>query len=136
MSANKWHTGDIASLLKGFDGKAGAFAMGTGYHRRGDRGCGTVEMGDRAVKLVWAPFVVVMGLMAGCGVKNLPVGPTTGEVPPVVGGQMKSNRSTNTAALLRPKSLTASSRNVAISGAEVTKNQSADRGFILDPLLN
>ncbi|NDW05132.1 hypothetical protein [Jiella pacifica] len=88
------------------------------------------------MKLVWAPFVVVMGLLAGCGVKNLPVGPTTGEVPPVVDGNTKSNRSGDTAAVLRPTSLTASSRNVAIGGAEVSRNKTADRGFILDPLLN
>ncbi|MCE7027865.1 hypothetical protein [Jiella avicenniae] len=88
------------------------------------------------MKLVWTAVVVVMSLLAGCGVKNLPVGPTTGEVPPVVDGDAKSNRSGDTATSLRPTSLTQSSRNVAISGAEVSKNETADRGFILDPLLN
>ncbi|WAP69649.1 hypothetical protein [Jiella pelagia] len=88
------------------------------------------------MKLVWATVVFATGLMAGCGVKNLPVGPTTGEVPPVVSGQMKSNRSGDTASLLRPQSLTASSRNVDVSGAEVSKNKTNERGFILDPLLN
>ncbi len=115
---------------------AGAFASGTGYHRRSERRCGIGEMGDRALKLVWAPLVLVTGLMAGCGVKNLPVGPTTGEVPPVVSGETKTSRSGDTAALLRPTSLTASSRNVDVSGAEVTRNKTAERGFILDPLLN
>lgn len=88
------------------------------------------------MKLVWALLVVATGLLAGCGVKNLPVGPTTGEVPPVVSGNSASNRSGDTASQLRPASLTASSRNVAVSAAEVSRNETTESGFFLDPLLN
>ncbi|TFF18757.1 hypothetical protein E3C22_21285 [Jiella endophytica] len=92
-------------------------------------------MKKRSLKLVWTSLVAT-ALLAGCGVKNLPVGPTTKEVPPVVKGADNSRKSGDTAAMLRPKSLTDASRNLSISGAEVSKNDVPPRPFILDPLLN
>ena len=96
---------------------------------------GHSAMRERSVKLVWTSLFALV-LLAGCGVKNLPVGPTTKQVPPVVTGTQASSRSGDTAALLRPESLTASSKNLSISGAEVAKNKVPPRPFLLDPLLN
>ncbi|MBO0905665.1 hypothetical protein [Jiella sonneratiae] len=92
-------------------------------------------MTQRSVKLVWTA-ILAAALLSGCGVKNLPVGPTTKTVPPVVSGSEDKSRSGDTAKLLRPESLTSASRNVSISAAEVSKNDVPARPFILDPLLN
>ncbi|ORE99065.1 hypothetical protein ATO4_01825 [Aurantimonas sp. 22II-16-19i] len=77
-----------------------------------------------------------MSLLAGCGVKNLPVGPTTGEVPPVVATSQSRTNSRDTAGLLKPTSLTASNKNLSISAAEVSRNKVPPKPFVLDPLLN
>ncbi|MBP0614066.1 hypothetical protein [Jiella mangrovi] len=96
---------------------------------------GHFEMRERFVKLVWATLLGA-GVLAGCGVKNLPVAPSTKKVPPVVTADRGSSKGSDTAKALRPDSLTASGRNLSISGAEVSKNDVPARPFVLDPLLN
>ncbi|WP_139802188.1 hypothetical protein [Aurantimonas sp. 22II-16-19i] len=92
-------------------------------------------MRERSVKLLSASLVA-LSLLAGCGVKNLPVGPTTGEVPPVVATSQSRTNSRDTAGLLKPTSLTASNKNLSISAAEVSRNKVPPKPFVLDPLLN
>ena len=101
----------------------------------GAKGAGQSLMNKRSLKLVWTSLVA-LGLLSGCGVKGLPVGPTTKKVPPVISDRQNMNRSDDTAARLRPDSLTASSRNLSITGAEVSRNDVPRKSFILDPLLN
>ncbi|MBO0664468.1 hypothetical protein [Jiella flava] len=68
--------------------------------------------------------------------KNLPVGPTTKKVPPVVTGETSSKGTRSTAAALRPEQLTSSNKNLSISAAEVSRNDAPKKPFFLDPLLN
>ncbi|MCQ0987675.1 hypothetical protein [Jiella marina] len=115
----------------------------TAFEKR--RGALGVDVMEHRFLRLSAPVLLLVGALAGCGVKNAPVAPQSGQTPsaiagdetqsvqvsPFGGGQDEADVD------LRARRLTDNSTNVTVSAAEVTRNPKAEENrFFLDWLLN
>ncbi|HEX2019180.1 MAG TPA: hypothetical protein VGO17_09615 [Aurantimonas sp.] len=101
------------------------------------------DMTDRSRRA--AAVVLIMAgaaLLGGCGVKNMPVAPASGQTPDVVtDGQAAGGSSVlgdgDAASTVRSQRISSVQNDNMVSAAEITRNSpAAGSSFILDPLLN